>query len=100
MCAGGERREGKVAEGGHDGRVEDEGWRHARGPGANGVNLHYVRRGGGDPVVLLHGWPGFWYDWRRVLFPLSEARKLRAGRAGRAVRFHRDDLDAVGNKCR
>jgi pimeloyl-ACP methyl ester carboxylesterase len=33
--------------------------------------LHYVRLGRGDPVVLLHGWPGFWYDWRRVLVPLS-----------------------------
>ena len=40
-----------------DRRPEDGEWGHARGPGANGVNLHYVRRGGGDPVVLLHGWP-------------------------------------------
>jgi len=36
------------------------------------VRLHYVRRGHGEPVVLLHGWPGFWYDWRRVVVPLAE----------------------------
>jgi pimeloyl-ACP methyl ester carboxylesterase len=41
--------------------------KHAFGPGANGVQLHYLRAGQGPSVVLLHGWPGFWYDWRRVL---------------------------------
>src|SRR5438034_1127235 len=36
-------------------------WRHefAR---VDGVRLHYVRQGAGTPVVLLHGWPGFWYQ--------------------------------------
>jgi pimeloyl-ACP methyl ester carboxylesterase len=37
-----------------------------------------VRRGHGEPVVLLHGWPGFWYDWRRVVFPLSEGADVIA----------------------
>jgi pimeloyl-ACP methyl ester carboxylesterase len=55
-----------------DRRPEDPEWGHARGPGIGGVRLHYVRRGGGDPVVLLHGWPGFWYDWRHVIVPLAE----------------------------
>ena len=50
----------------------DPEWGHDYGPGANGVRLHYVRRGHGEPVVLLHGWPGFWYDWRRVVVPLAE----------------------------
>lgn len=50
---------------------DNERWGHATGPGAEGVELHYVRQGSGDPVVLLHGWPGFWYDWRRVLPPLG-----------------------------
>ncbi len=22
-------------------------------------------------MILLHGWPGFWYDWRRVIPPLA-----------------------------
>jgi pimeloyl-ACP methyl ester carboxylesterase len=57
---------------------EDPGWGHARGPGTEGVRLHYVRRGRGEAVVLLHGWPGFWYDWRRVVFPLSEGADVIA----------------------
>jgi pimeloyl-ACP methyl ester carboxylesterase len=29
--------------------------------------LHLVATGTGPPIVMLHGWPGFWYDYRRVL---------------------------------
>jgi pimeloyl-ACP methyl ester carboxylesterase len=50
---------------------DDPRWGHGQGPGAEGVRLHYVRAGTGTPVVLLHGWPGFWYDWRRVLPRIS-----------------------------
>ncbi len=46
---------------------DNERWGHGTAPGGEGVEVHYVRQGGGDPVLLLHGWPGFWYDWRRVL---------------------------------
>jgi pimeloyl-ACP methyl ester carboxylesterase len=42
-------------------------WGHAYGHGADGVRIHYVRQGSGPPVLLLHGWPGFWYDWRHVI---------------------------------
>ncbi|HZR39775.1 MAG TPA: epoxide hydrolase N-terminal domain-containing protein, partial [Ktedonobacteraceae bacterium] len=31
----------------------------------NGVRLHYVIGGQGFPVVLLHGWPQTWYEWRK-----------------------------------
>jgi len=37
-----------------------------------GVNLHYVTAGSGDPLVLLHGWPQTWYEWRRIMPTLSE----------------------------
>src|SRR5918992_1592516 len=56
----------------------DPEWGHAYGPGADGVRLHYVRRGHGEPVVLLHGWPGFWYDWRHVIVPLAEEADVMA----------------------
>jgi pimeloyl-ACP methyl ester carboxylesterase len=49
----------------------DPFWTHATGPGTDGVELHYVRVGHGPKVLLLHGWPGFWYDWRKVIPMLS-----------------------------
>ena len=36
------------------------------------VLMHYVTAGTGEPLVLLHGWPETWYQWRRVIGPLSE----------------------------
>jgi pimeloyl-ACP methyl ester carboxylesterase len=41
----------------------------------NGVTLH-VRQAGpedGSPVVLLHGFPEFWYGWHRQIGPLADA---------------------------
>lgn len=39
---------------------------------ANGIRIHYVRHGAGFPLVLLHGWPEFWYVWRKNILPLAE----------------------------
>ncbi|MGZ5511360.1 MAG: alpha/beta fold hydrolase, partial [Nitrososphaeraceae archaeon] len=33
----------------------------------NGILMHYVIGGKGDPVVLLHGWPQTWYEWRHII---------------------------------
>ena len=38
----------------------------------NGVELHYVRAGEGPALLLLHGWPQTWYEWRDVIGPLAE----------------------------
>ena len=38
----------------------------------NGIQLHYVMGGKGDPVVLLHGWPETWYEWRHVMLALAK----------------------------
>jgi len=37
----------------------------------NGIKLHYVREGAGEPLLLIHGWPGFWYEWHLNIAPLS-----------------------------
>src|SRR3954465_7768304 len=37
------------------------------------VQLHYVEAGDGPLVVLLHGFPEFWYGWRRQIAPLAAA---------------------------
>jgi pimeloyl-ACP methyl ester carboxylesterase len=34
--------------------------------------MHYVIGGQGDPVVLLHGWPQTWYEWRHVMPALAK----------------------------
>jgi len=38
----------------------------------NGLGLHYVIGGEGFPVVLLHGWPQTWYEWRKIMPALAE----------------------------
>src|SRR4029453_6175587 len=37
------------------------------------VNLHYVEAGDGPLVVLLHGFPEFWYSWRLQIAALVKA---------------------------
>jgi pimeloyl-ACP methyl ester carboxylesterase len=38
----------------------------------NGIQLHYVIGGQGDPVVLLHGWPQTWHEWHKVMPALAK----------------------------
>lgn len=38
----------------------------------NGVQMHYVTGGTGEPLVLLHGWPQSWYAWRGIMPALAE----------------------------
>ncbi|MBE9217186.1 alpha/beta hydrolase [Plectonema cf. radiosum LEGE 06105] len=33
----------------------------------NGVNLHYVTQGSGPLMLMLHGFPEFWYSWRHQI---------------------------------
>jgi hypothetical protein len=35
--------------------------------------LHYVEAGDGPLVVLLHGFPEFWFGWRLQIAPLAAA---------------------------
>jgi epoxide hydrolase 4 len=35
--------------------------------------LHYVEAGEGPLIVLLHGFPEFWYGWRQQIQPLAGA---------------------------
>src|SRR5215211_1701300 len=38
----------------------------------NGIQLHYVTGGKGDPIVLLHGWPETWFEWRHIMPALAK----------------------------
>jgi len=37
------------------------------------VKLHYVEAGSGPLIVLLHGFPEFWFGWRLQIAPLAAA---------------------------
>ena len=37
----------------------------------NGIRLHWVEQGSGPLVVLLHGFPEFWYSWRHQIPALA-----------------------------
>lgn len=39
----------------------------------NGIRMHYVEAGDGEPVVLLHGFPESWYSWRHQVRALAAA---------------------------
>ncbi len=41
----------------------------------NGIKMHVMRAGyaEGEPVVLLHGFPEFWYGWHNQIQSLAEA---------------------------
>jgi haloacetate dehalogenase len=48
-----------------------EPWAHAMAR-VNGVRIHYVVQGSGPLVMLLHGWPQTWYEWRALIPSLAE----------------------------
>ena len=42
----------------------------------NGIKLHTIIVGSGDPLILLHGFPEFWYCWSKVIPFLKDKFKL------------------------
>ena len=37
------------------------------------IRIHYVREGSGPPLLLMHGWPGFWWEWYKCISALAES---------------------------
>jgi pimeloyl-ACP methyl ester carboxylesterase len=53
---------------------KEVGLSHGMASVEDGVRLHYVSAGEGDrTIVLLHGFPQTWLEWRRVIPPLVKA---------------------------
>jgi len=44
----------------------------------NGIQLHYMEEGQGELVILLHGFPEFWYSWRKQIPFLSKKYRVVA----------------------
>jgi epoxide hydrolase 4 len=55
----------------------NEAWTHGYAH-INGVRLHYVTQGEGPLLVLLHGFPEFWYSWRHQIPELAKYFKVVA----------------------
>lgn len=45
---------------------------------SNGVHLHYVTQGEGPLMLMLHGFPEFWYSWRHQILEFSNDYKVVA----------------------
>ncbi|SHN02960.1 Pimeloyl-ACP methyl ester carboxylesterase [Cryptosporangium aurantiacum] len=52
--------------------LHDGPWSH-RFVSANGSRFHVVEAGAGPLVLLLHGFPEYWWTWRHQIEPLAEA---------------------------
>ena len=50
----------------------DGPWNH-RDIDTNGIRLHVAEAGAGPLVLLLHGFPEFWWSWRHQLTALADA---------------------------
>lgn len=47
-------------------------WTH-RDVAANGARFHVAEVGEGPLVLLVHGWPEYWWAWRHQMTALAEA---------------------------
>jgi pimeloyl-ACP methyl ester carboxylesterase len=45
---------------------------------SNGVRIHYVTLGRGPLIVMIHGFPDFWYGWREQIAGLSHHYRVAA----------------------
>ncbi|GAA5014585.1 alpha/beta fold hydrolase [Actinopolymorpha pittospori] len=44
----------------------------------NGFRMHYLQGGKGSPVVMIHGFPQTWAEWRQQMGPLSRTHTVIA----------------------
>jgi pimeloyl-ACP methyl ester carboxylesterase len=63
--------------------VEFEGMPHLDGVTHHVVDLpglraHVAEAGSGDPVLLLHGFPQHWWEWRYIIGPLARTHRVIA----------------------
>ena len=45
---------------------------------SNGVKIHYVTLGTGPLVVMIHGFPDYWYTWRHQMAALADSFQVVA----------------------
>ncbi len=57
--------------------VLDGTWQHEYIT-SNGIRLHYVTQGEGPLMLMLHGFPEFWYSWRHQIPEFAKDYKVVA----------------------
>ena len=51
---------------------------HGYATSEGGVKIHYATLGKGPLVVMIHGFPDFWYSWRHAMTALSDTYQVVA----------------------
>ena len=51
---------------------------HGYAVSEGGVKIHYASLGNGPLVVMIHGFPDFWYSWRHQMAALSDTFQVVA----------------------
>jgi pimeloyl-ACP methyl ester carboxylesterase len=51
---------------------------HGHAVSEGGVRIHYVTLGKGPLVVMVHGFPDFWYSWRHAMAALADSYQVVA----------------------
>ena len=44
----------------------------------NGIKIHYASVGEGPLVIMIHGFPDFWYSWRHQMEGLKDSYRVVA----------------------
>lgn len=57
--------------------VLERSWKHEYIT-TNGIKLHYVTQGEGSLMLMLHGFPEFWYSWRNQIPEFAKNFKVVA----------------------
>lgn len=57
--------------------ILEETWTHEF-IASNGITLHYVTQGEGPLMLMLHGFPEFWYSWRHQIPEFARDYKVVA----------------------
>ena len=71
----------------------------------NGVRLHYLAAGQGEPVILLHGYAQNSHMWRPLIAELAKTRTVIApdlrgfGAVRQAAERLRQEDDGAGHPC-
>lgn len=52
--------------------------KHGQATSTGGVKIHYASLGAGPLVVMIHGFPDFWYTWRAQMDALSTSFQVVA----------------------